>query len=55
MIDAYGMGGAGGQSTIIVPSRDLVIVRLGHYKGAPVWRDAQPGSLELIMEAVPSK
>jgi CubicO group peptidase (beta-lactamase class C family) len=55
MIDAYGMGGAGGQSTIIVPSRDLVIVRLGHYKGAPVWRDAQPRSLELIMEAVPLK
>ena len=32
--DAYYMSGVGGQTTLIVPSHDLVVVRLGHYKGA---------------------
>ncbi len=32
--DAYLMNGAGGQTTLIIPSHDLVVVRLGHYKGA---------------------
>lgn len=31
--DAYYMSGAGGQYTMIIPSHDLVVVRLGHYKG----------------------
>ena len=31
---AYYMSGAGGQTTLIVPSHDLVVVRLGHFKGA---------------------
>ncbi len=52
MPSAYGMGGAGEQSTIIVPSHELVIVRLGHYKGAPVWREAQRSTLEKIMGAL---
>ncbi len=31
--DAYSMAGAGNQRTIIVPSLDLVVVRLGHQLG----------------------
>ena len=30
---SYYMAGAGGQTTMIVPSHDLVVVRMGHYKG----------------------
>jgi CubicO group peptidase (beta-lactamase class C family) len=52
--EVFGMGGAGGQMTIIVPSKDMVVVRLGHYAGAPVWREARPKGMQLLMEAVPS-
>ncbi len=31
--DAYYMAGAGGQTTLIIPSHDLVVVRMGHFKG----------------------
>ena len=31
--DAYWMGGAGGQRVIVVPSLELVIVRMGHLRG----------------------
>jgi hypothetical protein len=27
------MAGAGGQTTFVVPSHDLVIVRMGHFRG----------------------
>ena len=47
------MRGAGGQMTMIIPSRDMVIVRLGHYKGAPAWREAEPKGLQLLLDAVP--
>ena len=49
----YGMGGAGGQMTTIVPSKQMVVVRLGHYAGAPVWRDVVSSGMKLLMEAVP--
>jgi CubicO group peptidase (beta-lactamase class C family) len=51
--DAYYMAGAGGQTTLIVPSHDLVVVRLGHYKGAQAGGQALRRALELLMEAVP--
>ncbi len=51
--DAYYMAGAGGQTTLIIPSHDLVVVRLGHYKGAGPGGRAFRKALALLMEAVP--
>ena len=51
--EAYYMSGAGGQTTLIIPSHDLVVVRQGHYRGSRVGRGALRNALELLMEAVP--
>jgi CubicO group peptidase (beta-lactamase class C family) len=51
--DAYFMAGAGGQTTLIIPSHDLVVVRLGHYRGADAGEDGFNKALALLMEAVP--
>ena len=55
--DAYLMRGAGGQSVTIIPSHDLVIVRLGHYKGSVQREDEKSlnKAYTLMMEAVPEK
>ncbi len=53
--DAYMMLGAGGQSVTIIPSHDLVIVRLGHYKGQSAGEKALDKAYSLLMEAVPEK
>jgi CubicO group peptidase (beta-lactamase class C family) len=53
--DAYYMAGAGGQTTLIVPSHDLVVVRMGHFKGGALGTEAFKRSLSLLMEAVPQK
>ena len=53
--EAYSMQGAGGQSVWIVPSHDLVIVRLGNFKGS---RQAGPTlnkAMELLLGAVAKK
>ena len=47
------MRGAGGQSTIIIPTHDLVVVRLGHYKGAGPGGQGLRNALALLIEAVP--
>ncbi len=52
---AYYMAGAGGQYTIIVPSHDLVVVRLGHYQGAQPGAEGLNKALALLMEAVPER
>lgn len=51
--EAYYMAGAGGQYTIIVPSHDLVVVRLGHFKGSEAGTKGLKEALALLMEAVP--
>lgn len=53
--DAYYMAGAGGQTTLIVPSHDLVVVRLGHYKGAGEGGKSFRRALAILMEGVPAK
>jgi CubicO group peptidase (beta-lactamase class C family) len=53
--EAYMMKGAGGQSVTIIPSHDLVIVRLGHYKGQQAGDEALNKAYSLLMEAVPEK
>ena len=51
--EAFYMSGAGGQSTIVIPSHGLVVVRLGKYRGASEGGRALRRALELLMEAVP--
>jgi CubicO group peptidase (beta-lactamase class C family) len=53
--EAYYMAGAGGQTTLIIPSHDLVVVRLGHFKGSTVGSSGFKKALALLMEAVPAK
>jgi len=51
--EAYYMSGAGGQTTLIEPTRDLVVVRLGQYRGADPGNRALNKALALLMQAVP--
>ncbi|MBA3557461.1 MAG: serine hydrolase [Gemmatimonadaceae bacterium] len=53
--EAYYMAGAGGQTTLIIPSHDLVVVRLGHYKGSQAGSSGFDRALTLLMEAVPRR
>ena len=49
------MSGAGGQTTLIIPSHDLVVVRLGHFKGSAPGDEAFNRALALLMDAVPKR
>jgi CubicO group peptidase (beta-lactamase class C family) len=51
--EAYYMSGAGGQWTLIIPSHDLVVARLGHYRGAAPGERSFSTALALLMQAVP--
>jgi len=51
--DAYYMSGAGGQTTLIIPSHDLVIVRLGHYRGESAGYESLNDAVRLLLQAVP--
>src|SRR2546422_1355860 len=53
--EAFYMAGAGGQTTLIIPSHDLVVVRLGHYKGSEPGDKSFKRALALLMEAVPRR
>lgn len=51
--DAYFMAGAGGQMVFIIPSHNLVVVKLSHYKGGEPGRLVLSNALEILMEAIP--
>jgi CubicO group peptidase (beta-lactamase class C family) len=53
--EAYFAAGAGGQNTWIVPSHDLVIVRMGHVRGQTAARRATNAALGLVMDAIGAK
>lgn len=50
--DAYFMGGAGLQRTIVIPSHDLCVVRLGHYSGMQAGGVALKRALTKLMATV---
>lgn len=50
--DAYFMAGGGGQRTFIIPSHDLVVVRLGHFRGNDAGMRTLDRALALLMEAM---
>ncbi len=49
---AYAMLGAGGQSAWIVPSHDLVIVRIGKYRGDEAGEAAREKGTATLLEAI---
>lgn len=52
--DAYYMAGAGGQYTIIIPSHDLVVVRLGRFAGTRPGTASLNRSLAQLMALMPT-
>ena len=52
--DAYSMQGAGGQSATIIPSHDLVVVRLGKYRGSTAGDAALDHLFTELMKIVPA-
>lgn len=53
--DAFYMAGVGGQYTIIIPSHDMVVVRLGHFKGQAIGERGLNDALATLMKAVPAQ
>lgn len=53
--DAFYMAGGGGQRTIIVPSLDLVVVRMGHSGGSAYVQESLNKALEVIVKTIGDK
>lgn len=51
--DAFAFRGAGGQDVYVVPSRDLVVVRMGHFPGSRIGTQDIQRALRLIVAALP--
>jgi CubicO group peptidase (beta-lactamase class C family) len=52
---AYIANGAGGQRTFIIPTHDLVVVRMGHHRGDRAGMRALNAALEELMLIVPAR
>lgn len=52
--DAFAFRGAGGQETYVIPSRRVVVVRMGHFPGQPAGAAGLQRALALVMEAIPA-
>ncbi|MGQ0537525.1 MAG: serine hydrolase domain-containing protein [Gemmatimonadaceae bacterium] len=52
---SYSFRGAGGQETWILPSHDLVIVRMGHFPGSRIGSQDLRRAQLLLMEAIPCR
>ena len=50
--DAYSMMGAGGQFVTIIPSHELVVVRMGFFKGATEGEKSLNRAFALLMQAL---
>ena len=50
---AYSMNGAGGQQVWIIPSHDLVVVRIGNFRGSRHVRPTLSKALEILVASVP--
>ena len=50
--DMYFMSGVGGQQVMIIPSHQLAVVRLGHYKGVQAAGRATRKAVGLLVDAV---
>lgn len=50
---AFSMRGAGGQSTTVIPSHDLVVVRIGKYTGSRAGGQALEEMFPMLLQAVP--
>ena len=53
--DAFAFRSAGLQDVYVVPSRDLVIVRMGHFIGSRVGAADLRRAQALLMEAIPER
>ena len=51
--EAFYMAGVGGQTVLIIPSHQLAIVRLGHYKGAAAGGLALRKAIGILMGVIP--
>jgi CubicO group peptidase (beta-lactamase class C family) len=52
---AYLANGAGGQRTLIIPTHDLVVVRMGHYRGDRAGMRALNLALAELMQGTPAR
>ncbi|NNF36070.1 MAG: serine hydrolase, partial [Saprospiraceae bacterium] len=50
--NSYAMMGAGGQRTIIIPDYNMVVVRMGHFRGSETGGESLNNALKVISDAM---